>query len=145
MQTFSLKGTLCSTQESIGHFLWISNCFSYTYICLLPTTQEVKETPSRTTRSTPQKTSQSSSQVKTPQKSRQSSSQSKSPQKTSKSGDSSKSQQKKSPSPQKTSPSGATPKGDGEKRRGNPSYRSYLTREGPRALGTKDIPEVRSL
>ena len=131
----------------LRHFQYTLCIFSVylpTHISLSPTTQEVKETPSRTTRSTPQKTSQSSSQVKTPQKASQSSNQSKSPQKTSKSGDSSKSQQKKPPSPQKTSPSGATPKGDGEKRRGNPSYRSYLTREGPRALGTKEIPEVRS-
>ena len=139
------------TKDTKQKWLSIAKSANVGFICqilihhyILFHSQEVKDTPVRTTRSTPQKTKYSTEKTQTPQKtsshSKASSSRTTTPQKTPKSSS------RPSKSPEKTSPSGSgsTPSGaDGDKRRGNAMYRSYLNREGPRALGTKDIPEVK--
>ncbi|KAK3087946.1 hypothetical protein FSP39_012701 [Pinctada imbricata] len=41
----------------------------------------------------------------------------------------------------KTSPSKTSPETPASLKKGNPSFRSYLAREGPRSLGAKEVPE----
>ncbi|XP_071503769.1 replication factor C subunit 1-like [Diadema antillarum] len=100
--------------------------------------RKAKASPAKreSSRSTPTKSSSSKIETsRTPSKSRQ---ESKTPPPREK---------KEIVSPPKQKAEKATPtakssaSGDGEKKKGNPGYRSYLTREGPRSLGARDEPQ----
>ena len=102
---------------------------------------ENKDRESSTSRSTPSKSTPSKSTASPPAKSTST----KTPTKTKVEAASPPHKTKevhKSPPKAKTETHTSPPAGEGEKKKGNPNYRSYLTRDGPRSLGAREEPQV---